>query len=128
MSIRTHLTLQRAGKPQDIGPFKGLPSMVLILDEYCIGKLYFNELPDVVENMRVGEDALFDETHIFFDEAYVSGEIRVDAFMSIIELIRENPTHTAWDEFDFTWLYTRLKTALETNVITENHYIGFSCY
>jgi hypothetical protein len=130
MSIRTHLTLQRAGKPQDIGPFKNLPSMILILDEYCIGKLFFDEIPQIIENIQVSEKISFDEdeTSIFIDGSYGRGEIRVDTLMSIIETIREKPTHTAWDEFDFTWLYTRLKTALETNVITKNHYIEISCY
>lgn len=134
MGYRTHLNLKIPGEPQTIGTFKNMPTEVILIDNYCIGKIYFNRLPEELE--KVVED--YDHMYPLSTREYTDdGEILVGLLLNICERIQQEQKDKTeneiaelpdWFATGFDSIARILKQALKENLIQEHDCVQFECY
>ena len=134
MGYRTYLNLKIPGEPQTIGTFKNMPTEIILIDNYCIGKIYFNELPEELE--KVVED--YEHIAPFFIREYTDdGEILVGLLLNICKRIQQEQKDKTENEIAELpgWFATgvdpivrRLKQALKENLIQTDDWVQFECY
>ena len=135
MGYRTYLTLIIEGTPQTVGSFKDAPTSVYLIANYCLGKIYFNALPDELDEVTCSPET---ESIHFNDEGNSDdGEIPAVALLALCKTIKEKRESTPkenWDTlddwywFDPTELIKVLVTALVEKLIQPDTYVQFVCY
>jgi hypothetical protein len=136
MGYRTHLTLRVPGQPQTVGTFKNMPTEVYLLSNYCIGKVYFNELPEELEQVY---DQYPEEYSLFFrdDGESDDGEIHIGLLLAFCKRIKEEQAGKTTDEIAMLpdWLYIGvdliinvLTKALKEELVHPTDVVYFECY
>jgi hypothetical protein len=136
MGYRTHLTLTVPGQPQTVGTFKDMPTDVYLLQNYCIGKVYFNELPEELEQIH---DEHPEEYSIYFKDNGNSddGEIQIGLLLAFCKRIKEEQAGKTADEIAVLpdWLdigvdhiMDVLEKALKEALVHPTDVIYFECY
>jgi len=134
MGYRTYLNLKIPGEPQTIGTFKNMPTEIILIDNYCIGKIYFNELPEELEKVIEDYETMYP---LFIREYTDDGEILVGLLLNIFERIQQEQKDKTKNEIAELpdWFTTGinpivriLKQALEENLIQTDDWVQFECY
>ena len=136
MGYRTHLILMVDGALQNVGTFKNMPTKVYLLDHYSLGKVYFNELPEELDDVIQSNT---DEHPLWFNDGGDSddGEIKVHALLRICKRIKEEQEGKTpiqidqlpeWFGISVTPVVTVLEQALRDEVIKLDHPVYFECY
>lgn len=134
MGYRTYLNLKISGEPQTVGTFKNMPTEVVLIDNYCIGKIYFNELPEELEKVVEDYETMYP---LSIKEYTDDGEILVGLLLNICERIQQEQKGKTeneiaelpdWFDTDFDSIARILKQALEENLIQADGWVQFECY
>lgn len=135
MGYRTHLTLKKQTKDTYIKKLNEYhATFVYLLNNYCIGKVYFNEFP-LLPN---GEKIEFDDLY-FVGEYTNNGEITVKTLLETLKTLRDNKEeylssnhkdHYAinWYKEDYSKLIARLELFLEKELVKETDWIQFEAW
>lgn len=124
MGYRTHVSIRVEGKPQDVGPFKGLPTEVLIVDNYTIGPVFFDDVPEELAE-------ILDEGCWYNKEGTDEGEIRVDTFLAFskkLETMQEESDHRSWGGYTLKPVADAIVKAIGAGILSMNHYVTYEAY
>ena len=134
MGYRTHLNLKIPGEPQTIGTFKNMPTEIILIDNYCIGKIYFNDLPEELEKVIENYEHMYP---LSIEEYTDDGEILVGLLLNMCERIQQEQKDRTeneiaglpdWFDTGFDPIARVLKQALEENLIQTDDWVQFECY
>lgn len=133
MGIRTYLNLKIKGKPQDIGKFKNLPTDVYLLDNICLGKTYFDALPDELEELIDNKSDDSGENLLYYYEYSNGGEIRIDALIALIDAIElkmslSDDNEEPWYNITLKPVRDKLQEYLDAGIITEQDFVTYEEY
>lgn len=131
MGIRTHLTLKKPQRQIYIKEIeKEVNTYICYLENYCIGKAYFNDIPYID-----GETIYL--TSLWYNEYADNGEIKVKDIITLLNFVKttnklENQetsnNHNAWLKNDFSKLEEKLKILLDAQLIEKEDYVQFEVW
>lgn len=130
MGYRTHLILDlyKGKKTKKVGELcLEIAEIERYLNYYELGSLFFDELPNDIEEEEEIEGLYF-ENDGYSDD----GEIPIGSLLKLLKKIEENKKEktikNAWYEYDFTQLINILETLLEEKIFGEEEIVEFKCY
>lgn len=148
MGYRTHLTLSIPGEDKLL-ILKGsakvgnaeveqiitqkFPTNIMLLNNECIGKVYFYELP---EELLIQEIYKEDDSPIWFNEYTEDGEIHVGAFIKLLKTIEKiQKKGLSEEQIEDNWylvkeekLIENLEFWLSAGIISKDTTIKFEVY
>lgn len=152
MSHRTYLDLRIQGEKQllvlrgkeklksnpeveiEVIKTEKFPTEIILLDNYCIGKLFFDDLPEELQPEEIRIDYKEDYA-IWFLENTDNGEIKVDYLIKILENLESRPEveegnkdHRDWLQFKDVGLLNKLKFWISANIISPTDVVKFEAW
>lgn len=152
MSYRTYLDLRIQGEKQllvlrgkeklksnpeveiEVIKTEKFPTEIILLDNYCIGKLFFDDLPDELQPEEIRIDYKEDYA-IWFLENTDNGEIKVDYLINILENLESRPEveegnkdYRDWLQFKDVGLLNKLKFWISANIISPTDVVKFEAW